>query len=272
MAKKATFDAWVEDTQKRLKSDEQKKALEVLLADEAVKDSVFGGHLREQDYYKRMNEFNVSKQELYDESQKFASTQKEWREWREQAQEQLDEALREKAELERRIQYGDVTEEGTNPTASKVTPQMRAEMEELRKEVELANSRTEALDTGSTRLIIDMANIMRKSFKSGIDVDPAAIVQYQIDNKCDPMTAFDALTHDERMSNWQKEQEKRLQDAREEGRKEERQKSGHAPDYIPKGGPSTVEFFTTNASLSDNRERAKAATDLFYKLAAAEPR
>jgi hypothetical protein len=267
MAKKATYDAWLEDTQKRLKSDEQKKALEVLLGDEAVKESVFGGHLREQDYYKKVNEFNASKQELADEAQKLAANQKEWREWRESAQEQLDEALREKAELERRMQYGDVSEDDTNPTAvSKVTPQMRAEFEELRKEVELANKRTELLDSGSTRLIVDMAQIMRESFKSGIDVDPAAIVQYQIDNKCDPRTAFDALTRDERAANWQKEQEKRLQEARDEGYKKAKQESGHAPDYIPRGGPSTVEFFTTNANLGDSNSRLKAATDMFYKL------
>ena len=266
MAKKATFDAWVEDAQKRFTTEDQKKAFNMLLADEAVKESIFGGYLREQDYHKKINEFNASKQELAEEAQKLAANQKEWREWREQAQEQLDEALREKAELERRMQYGDVEEDDTNPTASKVTPQMRAEMEELRKEVELANKRTELLDSGSTRLIVDMAQIMRESFKSGIDVDPAAIVQYQIDNKCDPRTAFDALTRDERMANWQKEQEKRLQEARDEGYKKAKQESGHAPDYIPRGGPSTVEFFTTPANLGDANSRLKAATDMFYKL------
>lgn len=266
MAKKATFDSWYEDVKSRAEKAGKAKELETLLGDEGLKEGIFGGYLREQDYYKKVNEFNTSKQELAEKAEQLAANQKEWREWREAAQEQLDEALREKAELERKVKYGANEDDSTNPTASKATPQMRAELEELRKEVELANKRTEILDSGSTRLIVDMAKIMRESAKSGIDVDPAAVVQYQIDNKVDIMTAFDALTRDERVSRWEKEQEKRLQDARDEGYKKAKAEDGLPADRVPRGGPSTVEFFTTAANLGKDSDRLKAASDLFYKL------
>lgn len=265
MAKKATFEAWREDAYKRAGQDPEKtKALDTLLADEALKESLFGGNLREQDYYKRVNEVNEVKANLSTAADELKRQQMEWQQWYQDTQAEYNRVVAEKAELEKQIKYGAI-EEPAEGASSKMTPRMQAELEELRKEVQLANSKANILDETTTRLIGDLSTITYEAVKSGLNVNPKEVLEYSYKNKVDPYSAFEVLTRPEREERDAERQKKLLDQAREEGRREAEAKSSPA-FRLPSSAPSTADFFRTTPDLSDPNARTKAASDAYYKL------
>jgi hypothetical protein len=264
MAKKPTFDAWLEDTKKGLETDEQQKALDLLVSSEKVKNNIFGGYLRESDYYRKVNDFNEAKVRLDTEESAFKAQKEQWTSWYQDAQTEYSQALKDKEELERKLKYETIEDEPTG----KVDSRFKTELEELRKKVEIAESRTNVLDQSSTRLIVDMTKIMADAMKNGYSVDPDDVMNYSINNKVDPYSAYERITRDERLERFEADEKKKLAAAREEGYKEAMQKTGSSPDRLPRGGPSTLEFFTgsTPVNLGNQNDRLAAASQAYLKM------
>lgn len=231
------YKAWVKEVEADLAED-QKAHFQALVNSEAGQ-KVFGGHLREADYYKRLNEHNAEKQKFEQEKTQMYS-------WYEQEAPKVERTLKEKQALEKRLQDYErqLAEQGfIDPEAVGASSAVRAdavkreELEAIRQENQ---RRLQLFDQALPHLLGDIGDVMYRSLSEGYKVNPKEVIKYALENKVDPNRAFEELTADERRTRDAKRQEEELKKAREEGRREAMSKFP-TPDVHRPSGPSVVD-------------------------------
>jgi hypothetical protein len=227
------YQAWVKEVEAGLEED-QKVHFQALVNSEAGQ-KVFGGHLREADYYKRLNEHNA-------ERQKFEQEKTQMYSWYEQEAPKVERTLKEKQNLERRLQEYErqLAEQGFIDEST--TPAVHADMvkrEELEAIRQENQRRLQMFDQALPALLGDIGDVMYRSLSEGYKVNPKEVIKYALENRVDPNRAFEALTADEREARSAKRQEEDLKKAREEGRREAMSKFP-TPDVHRPSGPSVV--------------------------------
>lgn len=236
MAKKTSeeqYQAWAKEVEASL-ADDQKVHFQALVNSDAGK-AVFGGHLREKDYYTRLNqhteevrEFETRKAQMYD--------------WYNQEAPKVERTVKEKQALERKLQDYErqLAEQGFIDTTSTgivhADAVKREDLEAVRQENQ---RRMQLMDQALPQLLGDIGDVMYRSLSEGYKVNPKEVIKYALDNKVDPNRAFEALTADERESREAKRQAEAVQKAREEGRREAMSKFP-TPDVHRPSGPSVV--------------------------------
>lgn len=260
MAKKSSeeqYQAWAKEVEASL-DDEQKQHFQAIVNSDAGKQ-VFGGHLREKDYYTKLNEYTNQVRE-------FENTRTQMYQWYEQEAPKVERTLKEKQDLERKLQDYErqLAEQGfiDAPLGGTVRADAvkREDLDAVRQENE---RRLKMFDQALPQLLGDIGDVMYRSLSEGYKVNPKEVIKYALDNRVDPNRAFDELTADERMARSQKSREDEIKKAREEGRREAMSKFP-TPDVHRPSGPSVVDTLQdVNYKPQSQRERVNDAVKEF---------
>lgn len=252
------YQAWAKEVESELAED-QKVHFQALVNSEAGQ-KVFGGHLREKDYYTRLNEHTTQVKE-------FENTRAQMYQWYEQEAPKVAQTLKEKQAAERRLQeyerqmveQGFIDAAGT-PGAVHADAVKREDLDAVRQENE---RRLKMFDQALPQLLGDIGDVMYRSLSEGYKVNPKEVIKYALDNRVDPNRAFEELTADERKGRETKRQDEELKKAREEGRREAMSKFP-TPDVHRPSGPSVVDTLQdANYKPLSQRERVNDAVKEF---------
>lgn len=230
------YKAWAKEVEDSLEGD-QKQHFQALVNSEAGQ-KVFGGHLREKDYYTRLNDYTNQVKE-------FETTRAQMYAWYEQEAPKVAQTLKEKQAVERRLQeyerqladQGFIDQEAVRPGAVHVDAVKREDLEAIRQENE---RRLKMFDQALPQLLGDIGDVMYRSLSEGYKVNPKEVINYALKNKVDPNRAFEEITADERNGREATRQADELKKAREEGRREAMSKFS-TPDVHRPSGPSVVD-------------------------------
>lgn len=263
MAKKSSaeqYAAWAREVEAELPED-QRSHFQALVQSEAGQ-KVFGGHLREKDYYTKLNEYTNQVRE-------FENTRTQMYEWYNQEAPKVERTLKEKEALAKKLQdyerqladqgFIDDSTLGTGRTVS-ADAVKREDLDAVRQENE---RRLKMFDQALPQLLGDIGDVMYRSLSEGYKVNPKEVIKYALENRVDPNTAFDRITEDERGARAAKSRDEDLKKAREEGRREAMSKFP-TPDVHRPSGPSVIDTLQDpNYKPLSQRERVNDAVKEF---------
>lgn len=264
MAKKSTeaqYQAWLKDVESKLSDESQKQAFRTLTDSEAGKE-LFGGHLREADYYQRLNDYNEEKRELEKAQREFEQKQTALYGWYEEQAPKNDRLIKQTETLTRQLAAykAKLAEEGLEDvegvermTAAVQDVAKREDVEKIQKDID---QRMKMLDRALPNVLADVTDITYRIIKEGYKVNPKDVFEYSMKNGVALPLAFDALTKDERSAKEAKAREDEIAKAREEGRREALSKFP-TPDLLRGSGPSLVERL--NNAPADRQSRVDSA-------------
>lgn len=199
------FAKWKEELGAKLQNPEDKELWSKFTEKELARD-LYRGTIREADYYRRLNELDKSKKDLDQRDRQLKDDVERLDAWyakesveRVQLQKERDEAMKKLSELGL---------DGAEPSVAR-----RDEVEELKRTLSMVNERT-------PKVLADLTRVAIKSMKEGFDVDPDAIVQFSMKNRVDINRAYEVLTQEARDKKAQADVEKRIEEAKEEARRE----------------------------------------------------
>ena len=265
MAKKEDelFKEWVTDVQSGLETEDEKKAFEVFASSKAGRETLRGG-MRRQEFDKRLNEIHEQRNQLEVADRVLKSKIQENKEWFESEAPKNQALVQELNALKSKLR--EATGEDDPPPAQQTVAQVPFKIEEyenLKKEFGLLNANL-------PRVMGDMTAIIKRSIKEDFDIDPREVIAYSIKNQVDPYRAYEDLTHEARAERFEKDREKQLADAREEGRKEGLKTIKSSPDHIRTPGPNVVDYLRTIETPVNRRDRVDASVKDFLELTSAQ--
>jgi hypothetical protein len=272
----AEYQKWVEEQEAKL-TGEERDAFKKLTSSKAGVD-VFGGHLREADYYKRLNElteerraFDAAQAALKAEQEQFAQIVNEVDRWHQEEKPKNEKLSRYAAELEHQVNaYQErlkaVGLGADDPPATsreaKVTGQAE---EELRKQIAELKQQQAVFDKAVPKVFEDFADVFVRLTKDGFEVDPRRVIQHAQTKRVDLARAYDELTADQRAKRATESREKELDKAREEGRREALAKIPAGAKLTP-ATPSILDALQSKHDPSSNASRVDAAVKSFLEL------
>lgn len=276
MSKKseATYEAWIKELEASEKFNaEQKAALKVLTEGEAGKE-LFGGHLREKDYYTKLNEHQTKKDELEREKAAFAADLAKQSTWFQKAKPEYDRATQEAEALKAKLASLEKTfrDAGLEPPAGGTVTSKTANDDVTLRELNELRQHVQFMDKMVPQLAATVGNITRRSLKDGFEVDVNDVLKLAAEKQIDPATAYERLTQADRDKQNEAAREKEKAQWIEEGRKQALSKLS-GPDRIRPAAPSLVDALRGASGgpeiISDPRARVDAAVKAFAELEAA---
>ena len=244
------FQDWANEV--KVKFPEEARAnFEALLAHDAAKD-VFRGHLREKDYYQRVEKVAEERKAL--EADKAAV----WEWWEAEAPKNKV-LLAERDELLSRLEGV-----GGQPMGTPSETVSKTEVEELRKQVAAAESRVKNLDGALPNVLRDLAGVLYRANREGFDIDPSTVVNHSVERSVTLSNAYEALTADARAKRAEADMTKALQKAKEEGAREALSKLP-SPDYLRGHGPSVTDVVSGGGIPSTKNERLRGALNAYVE-------
>jgi hypothetical protein len=271
----AEYQAWLKEVESKL--DDTAKSAWQTLTGSPVAQELFGGHLREADYYRKLND--VTEQKRAAEAEKSRLEQEKAAldrdvqsvdEWfkREQPKNQRLVAEREalaarlNAAEERLKQYG---LEDELPEAPRVQANGRGRdsEDELRQEIDALRRQVTQYDRALPTILADYGQVMTKIAKEGYDVDPAKIIEYTTTNGVKLTQAYDHLVADQRKAKEATERAEELDKVREEARREALSKLPSPGAAFRPIGPSIQEVVKNAEQYSDPQKRVALAVQDF---------
>lgn len=276
MSKKedTAFEQWKDEVSAKL-NDEAKKAFDVLLSDESGAKDVFRGHMREQEFYTRLNRLDTERKSFEADQAKYAQERDAMLRWYQVESPKNAQLLEEQKKLaaklasarQQLIDQGFVDEAATlgevpgGVHATNVSPSNDMTTREL----ENLKSKQELFDKALPRLMADFGAVIAESVKGKWDVDPADVLQFSLQNGVDPRTAFAQLTYEEREKRAAKDLEDKLEKAREEGRRDAFTKQA-TPDHFRAAGPNILDKLKEPLTSTDRRARVAGAVQDFLEM------
>lgn len=220
------FEAWCEEVEATLGSDEEITAFRQFSASDAGRD-VFRGTLREKDYYTKLNNLNSEKEEL-------EKAQEELTEWWEQEEPIRAALVKERDELKAKADTGDPG--GPPNQVAGISPE---EFAMIRAKAQKAD----AIDKILPKVLGDYGAVLQDAMKNGYEIDPREIMATSVSRGIDPYRAYDMLTADQRRTRANEAHKQEQEKWFEEGRRAAL--SGDAPDHVTAGaGPSIYDRLT----------------------------
>ena len=267
------YEKWAEGVKSNL-SDEQKANFDSLVESDSGKE-IFRGHLRENEFYTRLNKLNEDRRELESDQTKQKVEADKISSWFAEAKPEYDEALTvrqdmedKNAELTRQLSaYGlgdDTNLPNPNTASHKETEKLQAQMAELQQKLQF-------MDQGLPQLMTDHSAIIRESIKNDFSATPEDVVRYSNENKVPIRQAFEILTKDERQARVDATRSQEIEDAKatahEEGRREALENL-QTPDHLRPSGPSILDTIAETGAkpyAPKRHELSKAATAMYLE-------
>lgn len=239
----SAYEAYLEEVRSKLKTEDQKAHFEALVSD--VGREFFGGHLRESDYYRKLNQYHADKEEL---KQKEA----EWLAWYEENAPRQQTLVAERDALKQRLEAmkDAAGVDLDDPAKPERKPVVEQDDSAMRKEIDALKGQVSFFDKALPRLLKDFGQVTNKIVKEDWSIDAGTVLDTALAKGVDLQTAFNELTAEERDKRAAANIEKIKKDAKEEGRREAL-KQGPAPDRLKPSGPTifdTLKKPPTNAS------------------------
>lgn len=269
----AEYKAWINEVESRLTTPEKKAAFKALVEGEEGME-LFGGHLREADYYRRLNEHTAESKkledatrQLEDERAKFSQNVREVASWYEQekprkaALEQEAKALRAQlsaaqAQLQ---EYGleDPSRDVRTPKSGKV------DEDDLREEIKVLKASLVKVDQTLPGILKDMSRVLYTGIKEGYEFDPEKVIDHSINKGVDLFSSFETLVSDQRAKRAEEQRQKEIEKAKEEGRREALSKLPD-PTRIRLQAPASLENIT--AAPVTQQDRVSAAVKDYLEM------
>jgi hypothetical protein len=254
---KEAFEAWQKDVLAKV-TDDQREALQKVMTS-PTGEELFGGYLREKDYYTRLNRLNEEKAEKAEELNRMHQWYNEARPQFDQAMASVQQARAEKAALEEKLQTIGMPEGDASRFAA----------EKYDNAIKQLTDRVNFVDSAAPQFANMMSKLAYKAFKEGYDFDPDAILATAQRTGTNPIQAFDIVTSDVRREREAKRQQEALDAAREEGRKQALTQYGTPDAPRPKGAYSSPLFANMKDTVKpQNFALRDEAVQAFYELSA----
>lgn len=219
------FGAWVEEVIGSFPADKQDLAREVLNSD-VSRDRFFRGTIRQDDYYRRLNELNEERKELESTKDELASFYEE----------QL--ADQEALIAERDLLKAKLAERSGDPPPAAGIPGFSTEdLAALKAKAD----KIDALDKIMPAVMADMAAVQYDAIKNNFDYDPREVMRLSLQHGTEPYKAYEYLTKDQRQNRYEEAQKKERDKWIEEGRRQALSAKNGSPDQLPHSGPSVFD-------------------------------
>ena len=245
------YAAWRQELLAEFAPEVREQAAQVLDAPVA-KERFYRGTLRSDEFYRRLNELEASKQEL-------ESTKQELYSWYEEESPKQDALIAERDLL--RAQLAEVGAGGA-PSQAGLPGFSTEDLADLRAKAD----KIEALDKLIPAVIADMSAVAFDAQKNGFDVDPREVMRLSLQHGVEPYKAYEHLTSDQRKARYEKTQEAERQKWIDEGRRQAITSRNGSPDHLQSSGPNVVDFLQRqNPTESTQAGRVNAALQAFVE-------
>lgn len=269
----AEYKAWLEEVRSKLPVG-MKGKFDELVSDEEVGFNIFGGHLREADYYRKLNEMQEAQKEVEQNRQflngavlKFKADVEEVKNWWETESVKNENLVNENDALKAQIHATrqKLQEYGLEDAAPVAPPAAGNSNENARLREELLQLKRYVIgmDRAVPQVLRQSLKTVVSGIKEGYDFDPDQLFDYTQQNGVDLPTAFERLTAEQRTARAAKAQEDAIAKAREEGRREALARAG-SPDMIRPTGPGRTIEDMKNVKPTSPMERINQAVQAFY--------
>ncbi len=267
MAKKedALFQAWLEDVKERIENDPDLEEKFDAFVSHPVGKEVFRGHLREADYHRKAQALADERRMVEAEKEQLNSRAAELEAWYEQNA-PINERLRqERDELRERL--SSASDDDDDPVVgrgreSAMDESTKKEIEALRSKLAETEAWAKQVDVGVPALMGGFLEVAVRSVKEGYDIKPRELMEYAMKKRIDPETAYAEITADERMKRAEADMEKRLEKAKEEGRREALKSQIASPDRLRTSSPAIWQQ-AFGAKPQERSGRLDAAVEAF---------
>lgn len=272
----AEYKAWLEEVRSKLPVGSKGK-FDELVADEEVGLNIFGGHLREADYYRKLNEMQEAQKEVEGNRQhlnlavqKFKADVEEVKNWYDAEAGKNETLVAENDALRAHVNATrqKLREYGLEEDAPTGTPPAIGNNQEnarLREELQQLKRYVIGMDRAVPQVMRQSLKAVVNGIREGYDFDPDALFDYTQQNGVDLPTAFDRITAEQRAAKAAKVQEEALLKAREEGRREALSRV-QSPDMIRPTGPGgrSIEDMR-NVKATSPMQRVNDAVQVFME-------
>ena len=261
---------WVKEVESSL--PETLKSNWKALAEAKEGFDLFGGHLRQKEFDRLQNEVKQAERAVLADRHAITNAMgmfagevmevQEW--WKTEAQknEKLAQEYRglhsQYQKAQAKLKELGLEDDDPQPLRSEVTVANTAASERLEKEFEALKRQVTVQNQAMPRILADYGAVLRESAKEGLDLDPAALMEYASRNSVDLRRAYQDLTADQRAEKAQKDHEAALEKAREEGKREALSKIS-SPERLAPSGPLPVEGLFTGQQAPSQSERVSNA-------------
>lgn len=236
----ALFQAWLEDVKERIADDpELEEKFDAFVAHPIGKE-VFRGHLREADYHRKAQALADERRMVEAEKEQLNTRATELEAWYEQNAPINERLKAERDELRARLEAGSDSE--SEPPArgreSAVDDLTKKEIEELKSKLAETEAWAKQVDVGVPALMGGFLDVAVRSVKEGFEIKPRELMEYAMKKRIDPEQAYAEITAEERQKRAEADMEKRLEKAKEEGRREALKSQVASPDRLRAAAPA----------------------------------
>lgn len=256
------YKAWADGVKAKL-PDELKGNFDVLLTHEASKE-IFGGHLREADYYRRLNELNTVRKETEEQANAYERDRTALWEWWNEANPQTEAALQERDRLKAELDaVRNALEDNGMPVNTPPPSDANPSDSALRQEIATLKQQLQNVDQALPKILGEWGSVLHRATKEGFEINPQEIVNHSAKNGMPLSQAYEYMTATARSEKLGKEREAEIAKAREEGRREALS-NYPPPDRLKPSGPTIME---QAKDIPDNRnDRVAGAIGAFLEL------
>lgn len=272
----AEYKAWINEVESKITDPARKAAFKTLVeGDEGFE--VFGGSLREADYYKRLHEHTAESKKLEeqartleDERKKFDASVTQVATWWEQEKPARTKLEKEAQTL--RAQLGAAQEQlreyGLDDPSKDVTPTQKGGggSDDLREEIKFLKASLVKVDQTLPGILKDMSKVLYTGIKEGYEFDPEKVIENSITKGVDLFSSFESMTADQRTKRAAEQHAKELEKAKEEGRREALSKLPD-PMNLRMPGPTSLDVIT--ATPLSQQDRVASAVKEFLEMGSA---
>ncbi len=263
----AEYQEWVKEVAAKV-PDEQKAAFDSFMTG-SIGMELFGGHLRQSEFHRRLTEVHTEKQALEAQRASFAQDVSSMDEWfqAESPKNQRLVAERDKLRAEAESMRERLVELGLEEAAPKVKPARVADEPDVRREIQALQQRIAMMDQALPAMLADYGTVMKSALKDDLEFDPKQLIALSMEKSVPLPQAMEMLTAKERGERAQKANEAAIEKAREEGRREALSQRG-SPDYMKRSGPTVLDAIK-EGKPSNSQDRVDASVQMYYDTAGA---
>jgi hypothetical protein len=238
------YAAWLEELIAEYPDELRDKAKEAL-SSPVARERLYRGTIRQDDYYRRLNEIEDAKKEL-------ESARDELYAWYEEESPKQEVLITERDLLKKQL----ADRAGDPPAAAGVPGFSIEDLAVLKAKAE----KIEVLDKIIPAVLADSMAIAKDAVKNNFEYDPHEVMRLSLQHGVEPYKAYEHLTSDQRRKRYEKEQEDEKKKWVEEGRRQALTARNGSPDQLPISGPSIFNTLAKkDAPESTQRSRVDAA-------------
>lgn len=249
------FQRWAQEVAAKLPENLRNSWTAVTQNDYDGREEVMNAFLRQDDYTRKTTDVAKRADELEAARQELESQREQLVNWYQGTN----------AEYQRMYQEWQQAQ-GQPQTQTHPQYQDDQQIAELRREKDALLQKIQEVDKGAWTMATRLSAISHRALKEGYSYDPDAIAAYSARNRVPLETSWEILTANERKQKAEDQIAKRIEDAKEEARRDALSKLP-SPDAMGHQVPSStmVDVIRNQSGISDDHKRREEALKVFYE-------